>query len=146
MIAIPFENRILRLRKTGEKTQVFDRIRKRWVVLSPEEHVRQLLILYLTEDLQYPASLIAVEKKIMVGSRSKRYDLVVYGPDHRPWMLVECKEPAVPITEQTLFQLITYHSAIACKYWLLSNGHQNFCAEVTEGRQIKWLTELPAYR
>ena len=146
MLSPDFSNIQLKLRQDKEgKTSVFDPIRKRWIILTPEEHVRQYLIGYLTGAMQYPAAMIAVEKTIKLGSLSKRFDLVIYDREHKPWMLVECKEPEVPVTEQTLHQLLNYQRTMQCNYWLLSNGHQTYCADACDVSAIKWMNALPAY-
>ncbi len=145
MIDIDFSGISLRLRKEDTTTQVFDPVRKKWIVLTPEEHVRQYLIAYITEQLKYPLSLIAVEKQIIVGGLSKRFDIVVYNREHTPWLLAECKAPEVEITDRALNQLLQYHNKLQCRYWLLCNGHQVFCADTQEGHEIKWIESLPAY-
>ena len=144
MINVDFTQVALKLRRTEGKTTVFDPIRRKWVVLTPEEHVRQYVVAYLLEVLRYPAALIAVEKGILVGKLNKRFDIVVYDRDHKPWLLAECKAPEVPITEATLHQLLNYQQTIQCRYWLLTNGHQVFCAEHIPGK-TQWLLSLPAY-
>ncbi len=123
---------------------VFDTIRKKYLVLSPEEWVRQHLIGYMLLTLEYPAGLLSVEKQIRVGALSKRYDLVVYNHDFRPCLLAECKRPDVPVTEQTLYQLLQYHSVIGAKFWVLTNGPQTYCARVDDGN-ITWLNRLPGH-
>ena len=145
MISLDLSNVHLKLRQAGDKTTVFDPIRKKWLILTPEEHVRQHIIHYLINTVQYPASLIAVEKNISVGKLKKRYDIVVYNRDHKPWMLVECKAPEVPVSENTLRQLLSYQSTIQSSYWLLTNGHQAFCADARDVENIKWLLSLPEY-
>jgi hypothetical protein len=64
---------------------------------------------------------------------------------HQPWLLAECKAPEVPITDETLQQLLRYHSQLQCRYWMMSNGHQHFCADASDQEAIKWLESLPAY-
>ncbi len=145
MITLEVNTALLKLKQVSNRPYVFDVIRKKWVLLTPEEHVRQHVIHHLTTVLNYPSALIAVERKILVGKLAKRFDIVVFDRNHKPWMLIECKEPAVDINEKTLYQLISYHSAIPCKYWLLSNGHQNFCAEVSEQGTVQWRDSLPVY-
>ena len=103
------------------------------------------MIGYLTGEMQYPASLIAVEKTIKVGKVNKRFDIVVYNRDHKPWMLVECKAPEIPVTETTMQQLLNYQRTMQCNYWLLTNGHQTFCADACNVQDIKWLISLPVY-
>jgi hypothetical protein len=145
MISIDFSNIQLKLQQVDGKTNVFDPVRKKWIILTPEEHVRQYILQHLIDIMQYPASLIAVEKTIQVGEMSKRFDVVVYSREHKPWMLVECKEPQVAISEKTLHQLLNYQRTMQCNYWLLTNGHQNFCADACDITNIKWMNSLPAY-
>lgn len=145
MIQLDLTGITLPLKKEQGKVTVYDPFRKRWIALMPEEQVRQYLVRYMTDTLQYPAGMIAIEKQIIVGNRCKRFDLVVYDRSHIPWMLVECKAPEVSISEKTLHQLLNYHRAIPCRYWLLSNGHQHYCADASNREQITWLTRLPAY-
>ena len=145
MISLDFSHVVLRLRKDGDKTTVFDPVRKKWLVLTPEEHVRQYMLAYMMHDLNYPVSLIAVEKAIRVGSMNKRFDIVVYNRDHKPWMLVECKAPDIMISEATLHQLLNYQRTVQCNYWALSNGHQVYCADARDVQDIKWLTSFPVH-
>ncbi len=145
MISTDLEKIKLQLRRAGDKTTVFDPIRKKWLVLTPEEHVRQYMICYLTETMLYPASLLSVEKTIQVGKLSKRFDIVVYSRDHMPWMLVECKAPEIPVSEKTLHQLLSYQGTVQCNYWMMTNGHETFCADACDIQNIKWLTSLPVY-
>jgi len=145
MISLDYGDIILKLRNIDGRTSVFDPVRRKWLVLTPEEHVRQHLVQLLVRKMKYPVALLAVEKTIMVGTMSKRYDIVVYNREHKPWMLVECKAPDVPITESTLFQLLNYQSVIQGRYWLLTNGHQAFCADAGDTSQISWLKSLPEY-
>ena len=145
MIIPDFTGIALKLRQWKGKSQVWDPVRKKWIILTPEEHVRQYLLQYLLQTLHYPITMIAVEKAIMVGTLKKRFDIVVYDTNHQPWMLVECKAPEVELTETTLHQLLNYHSAIACSYWVLTNGRHLFCADARDVASIKWMVSLPAY-
>ena len=113
--------------------------------LTPEETVRQYMVQYMTDRMFYPLSLLAVEKSIKVGQMNKRFDIIVYNRDHKPWMLVECKAPEVPITEKTLHQLLNYQRTAQCHYWVLTNGHQTFCADARNTAHISWLAGLPLY-
>ena len=135
----------LPLKKEEGKTKVYDPVRRKWLVLTPEEHVRQYLLQYLIQVKEYPASLIAVEKKVNVNGMEQRYDMVVFNREHKPWMLVECKAPEVPVTEAVLHQLLRYHSNLQCRYWVVCNGHTLFCADAVDYNEIKWLEDLPVY-
>lgn len=131
--------------KTEENTRkVWDIVRKKWMVLTPEEYVRQALLHYFTNTMQYPVGLIAVEKQVKYGSLIKRYDIVVHNRQQQPWLLVECKAPEIAINQSTVQQLLQYHSQIPCPYWLLSNGIESHCARV-QGENIEWLGHLPEY-
>lgn len=131
--------------KTEENTRkVWDIVRKKWIVLTPEEYVRQALLHYFTNTMQYPVGLIALEKQVKYGSLIKRYDIVVHNRQQQPWLLVECKAPEIAIGQSTVQQLLQYHSQIPCPYWLLSNGIESHCARVL-GENIEWLANLPGY-
>lgn len=147
MLSLPLLDYGLRTRVMAEKPQVWDSIRKLWVVLTPEEHVRQLLITHLIKAMEYPASLMAVEKTVKVGEGLlQRFDLVVHGRNnHQPWMVAECKAPSIPISDATLHQLLRYHSSLKCRYWLITNGHEHACADAINFNTIKWMDKLPAY-
>jgi len=146
MILLDFTDIQLKLQHINEQASVFDPIRKKWMVLTPEEHVRQYTIQYLTTIMKYPAGLLAVEKTIIVGTRSKRFDIVIYDREHKPWMLVECKAPEVPVSEKTLYQLLNYQRNLQSNYWLLTNGHQTFCANAGDRENIQWMNSLPVYQ
>lgn len=124
---------------------IFDLVRKKYIVLTPEEWVRQHLLHYFIYQLNYPKGLISVEREIKINGRKRRYDIVVFDMEQSPWLLVECKRPDVTINEDTLNQLIQYHNVMQCPYWLLSNGNSNYCAKLTKTFQLDWLLQLPAY-
>lgn len=145
MIYPDYSNIKLKLRPDGEKTTVFDPVRKKWVILTPEEHVRQYLIHFMIAEMLYPASLIAVEKNINVGKLNRRFDVVVYSREHKPWLLAECKAPEVPVSQNTLRQLLNYQGTVQSIYWLLTNGHETYCADARDVEQIAWLGSLPQY-
>ncbi len=126
------------------KTYVYDPLRLRQVVLTPEEEVRQRVLLLLVEHLKVPAGLLAVEYSVKVNGLDKRADAVVFGTDGRPLMIVECKAPSVTINESVLEQAVRYHSALRPKYLLLSNSTATYCFKV-EGQNLCPLDHLPDY-
>lgn len=144
MIQLQFPKYDFKIKEENGVRYIFDIIRKRHFVLTPEEWVRQNILHYLIHELQYPKGLCAVEKEITINKLKKRYDIVVYDRNQNPWMLIECKEPNVPITESTLNQLLQYHQKMQCRYWMLTNGKTNFCGRVENG-QVTWLESLPGY-
>ena len=114
----------MRPRVYNNKEQIFCEWRHHWIRLTPEEWVRQQLLHRLVEQLDFPASLIAVEQAITVGEASKRCDAVVYDRAMRPLLLIDCKAETVPLTQRTLDQAITYNRKLNVPYLLLHNGVQ----------------------
>lgn len=126
----------------GKKPQVLCLVRRRWIYLTEEEWVRQHILLYFSSKHGYPLSLMGVEKMILIGERRKRFDVVIYQHNH-PWMVVECKEPAVSLSAQVLQQALEYNSGLSAPFLLLTNGVEHRCwqlfPEVTE------LSVLPSF-
>lgn len=104
--------------------KVFDPVRKRWLIVQPEELVRQSLILYLMKEIDCSINRMAVEKSIRIHDQIKRFDLVYYDKNMHPSLLAECKSPSTPITEEVLRQAVWYNYQIKAPYLLLSNGIQ----------------------
>jgi len=128
-----------RLRQVSGKTQIFDFIRKKWLVLSPEEWVRQHLLNYLVNELKYPATVISVEKEIALNSIKKRYDVVVY-KNNAPFLIAECKAPYIELDTTTVEQALRYNLVLAAPYVLLTNGIADAVFN-TLGKAV----QLPAY-
>lgn len=125
MIEIVYPAKKPAIKTGGEKELIFCMIRKKWLQVTPEEWVRQNILLYLTETLGYPASLIAVEKKLQLGEVSKRFDIVVYKHE-RPYILIECKEMNIAITQKTLDQAMRYNIKLQADYFIISNGNNSY--------------------
>ena len=142
MLQVDFPQHHFKIKKEKNAYLIFDEVRKRWVMLTPEEWVRQNFLQYLMQEKKYPASLISVEKLIKVGELNKRYDIVVYKNDI-PWMIVECKENNVAINTAVIEQVLRYNIALSIQYFVLTNGNQNFAFEVS-GNEFKELNDLPA--
>jgi len=143
MISINYPEYPFKIQKEAGKDNIFDPIRKSWVILTPEEWVRQNFIQYLIQVKQYPAALIAIEKTILLGELKKRFDIIVYKND-APWILIECKEANVPITEKTLEQILQYQQIVAANYLVMTNGHTTYGAEIETGK-LHYLQSLPDY-
>jgi hypothetical protein len=126
MIKINYPDKRPLIKNESGKEQVFCIIRKRWILLTPEEWVRQNFLLYLIEVLHYPASLIAVEKQLMLEDVKKRFDILVYNKETKPFMIVECKEMNVALSESTLQQVLRYNINIKATYLVVTNG--SYCA------------------
>lgn len=133
--------------KTEERegrTYVFDPLRRRQVVLTPEEEVRQRVLYLLIEQLGVPSGLLAVEYSMKVNGLDKRADAVAFGLDGQPLMVVECKASTVKIDDAVLEQAVRYHAALKPKYLLLCNGVVTFCFKV-EGQTLCPLDHLPDF-
>ena len=114
----------LKLSNHGQAKQVWDPCRKKWVSFSPEEMVRQLFIAYLIQVHGYSVNRIAVEKEIRVELTRKRFDLVLYTADLKPYILVECKAPEIKLNEPVIAQVVRYNRMFAVNYLIVVNGHE----------------------
>jgi hypothetical protein len=117
------------IKSENGKQYIFCLIRKKWLVITPEEWVRQNFILYLTATLQLPASLIAVEKQLLLSEVKKRFDIVVYDNQARPLILVECKEMNETLTKAVLHQALYYFKEIQSRYLVITNGNHTIAYE-----------------
>ena len=131
MIKINYPTFKFKIKGEVDKELIFDEVRKRWVRLTPEEWVRQNMIQFLIQELHYPSSLLSIEKELKLGELRKRCDIIVY-KGIKPWMIIECKEPNVPLSEKTLQQILRYHLALPVPYLCLTNGNHIFLFEKTE--------------
>ena len=122
MIKIKYPSYQPKIKEEKGSEFIFDEFRKRWVKLTPEEWVRQNFLQYLTQTKKYPASLIAIEKEIKLGELKKRFDIVVYDADTKPWMIVECKEMNVPLDKAVLNQVLRYNISLNVPYVVITNG------------------------
>lgn len=112
------------------KTYVFDPIRKRHYILTPEEHVRQSVVHYLVHSLNYPRSLMAIEYPITVNELWKRCDIVCFNRDGKPWLIVECKAPSVKLDQSTLDQAARYNLSLHVQFMMISNGAATYLFEL----------------
>ncbi len=135
-----------RLKNSENKTFIFDVIRKKFLLLTPEEWVRQHTLLYLTETLRYPISLVNVEKLVNVNGIKKRYDIVVFRPNGSIFLLVECKAPEVTISQQTFDQIAQYNLVLKAENLMVTNGlNHYFCQMDFENQKYVFLKELPLF-
>jgi hypothetical protein len=144
MIVVHYPEPAFKTRNEGEKKFIFDSLRKKWVKLTPEEWVRQNFIQYLLQEKKYPASLVALEKEIQLGELKKRFDLLVYDSEHRPWMLIECKAMDVKLDDAVLEQIIRYHAAVPVSYLIITNGAVTFGFSKNAGTLIP-ISEMPEH-
>tara|TARA_B110000259_G_scaffold18731_1_gene19711 strand:+ start:2081 stop:2527 length:447 start_codon:yes stop_codon:yes gene_type:complete len=134
------------LKNKENKTYILDLIRKKNLLLTPEEWVRQHCINFLNSELGYPKSLINVEKQIKIHGRLKRYDIVVYTPQGSVNILVECKAPSILISQDTFDQIAQYNMTLNSMYLMLTNGKEHyFCFMDFENKTYRFISELPKY-
>ena len=143
MINIQFPSHLLKIKSENGKEIIFDECRKQWVLLTPEEWVRQNFLQYLIQERLYPASLIAVEREIIVGDLKKRFDIVVF-KNAKPWMIVECKEMHGKLNEAVIKQILNYNITLQAEYLVITNGTSTFALHVQQGK-FEWLQKLPDF-
>lgn len=145
MIKIYYPSHSFKIREPeSKKEEIFDELRKLWVRLTPEEWVRQNFIQYLLQVKNYPASYMAVEKKMKLGELNKRFDILIFDKAAQPWMLIECKAVNESLDSRVLWQVLRYHMAIPVKYLVITNGEQ--CHAFVKGLlEFEAIASLPAY-
>ncbi len=133
-----------RFKNSENKVAIFDEVRKKFIILTPEEWVRQHVVQFLLQEKSYPKSYINVEKLIKVNNLNKRYDVVVFQPDGSIFLLVECKAPEVTITQQTFDQIARYNLTLKAQYLMVTNGlNHYFCQMDFEKETYVFLQDLP---
>ena len=135
-----------RLKNSENNTHIFDVIRKKFVVLQPEEWVRQHCIQFLIQEKNFPISLINVEKVVLINGLKKRYDIVVYNPNGSIALVVECKAPEVKITQATFDQIARYNLTLKASFLMVTNGlNHYFCTMNPNLESFEFLESLPNY-
>jgi len=136
-----------RFKNNENKRFIFDEIRKKFMVLQPEEWVRQHCVQYLMEERNYPKSLINVEKELKVNGLKKRYDIVVYNSDGSIQLIVECKAPSITINQSTFDQIARYNLALNAKYLMITNGiNHYYCTMDFKEERYHFLKDIPNYK
>jgi len=137
----------LRIKKQGEKDYVFDRLRKRFVRLTPEEYVRQQFISFLIEYKGYPSGRLANEVEIVLGNVRKRCDTVLYDSLLQPLMIIEYKAPSISISQKTFDQIARYNFSLQVPWLIVSNGARHFCCRIdNEKNEYVFLSEIPEHK
>jgi len=144
MIKIEYPTYQPKIRIQQRKEFIFDEVRRQWIMLTPEEWVRQNFLQYLIRVKKYPAALIAVEKEIHLNDLTKRFDIVVYDRNTNPWMIIECKEMEVPLTKSVLNQALRYNISMNVPFIVITNGSHCFAFSGNEGR-LEELGSLPEF-
>jgi len=144
MIDINYPEPVFRMKKENGVEFVFDFIRKQWLVLTDEEWIRQNFIQYLVQTLHYPAAFIALEKEIMLGELKKRFDILIYDNNHKPWMMIECKAAGIDLNDSVLQQALRYNISIPVPFIIITNGHYTFGWQKKDDT-IELIENMPAW-
>lgn len=135
-----------RFKSSENKISIFDEIRKKFVILTPEEWVRQHVVQFLIQQKKYPKSHINVEKELILNTTKKRYDVVVFNKDGSIHIIIECKAPAVTISQNTFDQVARYNLSLNASYLMVTNGLQHhYCQLDYENQQYVFLKDLPLH-
>lgn len=146
MQELNFPKYSFRFKSSENKLAIFDEVRKKFILLTPEEWVRQHTVRYLLSEKKYPNSLTNVEKVIKVNDLTKRYDVVVYNPDGSIFLLVECKAPNVKITQETFNQIARYNLVLKAEHLMVTNGlNHYYCKMDFENERYIFLEDLPPF-
>ena len=133
-------------RHDADREWVFDPIRKQWVVLLPEEWVRQHVLVFLMQDRQVPAGLIAVEKGFSYQGKPYRADIIVHDRQGKAALMIECKAPDVAISQAAFDQVATYNQVIRARYLYVTNGLLHFCSKIDWSRQTyEFISSVPGF-
>ncbi|MDR1527763.1 MAG: type I restriction enzyme HsdR N-terminal domain-containing protein [Dysgonamonadaceae bacterium] len=135
----------LKIRRQENKEYVFDRLRKQYVRLTPEEWVRQHFVHYLIEQKHYPEGLLANEVCIALGPVNRRCDTVLYNTLLQPQMIIEYKAPSVSLSQKTFDQIIRYHYCLKAPWLIVSNGLQHYCCRINEQGEAVFVQEVPEW-
>jgi hypothetical protein len=142
MILINYPEPAFSIKMENGKEIILDMLRKKWVALNPEEWVRQNFIQVLIHVFNYPSTLIAVEKEILLGEMKKRFDILVYDKNHNPWMMVECKAAAIVLDEKVFDQVLLYNQAVPVSFLIITNGNATYGWQ-KKGNELFEINSLP---
>ena len=146
MQQLNFPSYKFRFKNSENKVAIFDEIRKKFIILTPEEWVRQHVVHYFLHEKKYPKSHINVEKLLKVNDLKKRYDIVIFNPDGSIRILVECKAPEIAIAQNTFDQIARYNLTLKAQFLMVTNGHNHyFCQMDFENEKYIFLKELPHF-
>lgn len=135
-----------KLKNSENKTLIFDKLRKKYFVLTPEEWVRQHFVQYLITVKRYPETLIALEKQFIINNRKKRTDILIFNNTGNHNVVVECKAPSVKITQDTFDQIARYNLKLKANYLIVTNGLNHFyCKMDYDNETYIFLKDIPAY-
>jgi hypothetical protein len=135
-----------KLRTDSGKTMIFDPFRAKYLLLTPEENVRQHFTRFLIEERQFPGSYIMTEYSLSLNKMTKRCDVIVFDETREPVVLVECKSPDVKISQDVFDQVARYNIVFKVSYLLVTNGLKHYCCKVDfQTGQVHFLSEIPNF-
>ncbi|TLF44730.1 type I restriction enzyme HsdR N-terminal domain-containing protein [Maribacter aurantiacus] len=135
-----------RFKNSQNSALIFDIVRKKFVVLTPEEWVRQHALMFLSIEKKYPLSHINVEKQILYNGLRKRYDIVVFNPNGSIQLLVECKAPHINISQTTFDQIAQYNFKLKASYLMVTNGLEHYMCQMNfKEEKYIFLKEIPEF-
>ena len=147
MRQLNFKQYSFRFKNRENKPLIFDVVRKKFMVLTPEEWVRQNTIQYLVKELNIPLSLINVEKQIKLHGTLKRYDIVTFNPDGSIHLIVECKADSIKISQDTFDQIARYNLVLKSTFLMVTNGMDHYyCKMDLQNKRYSFLETLPKYQ
>jgi hypothetical protein len=136
-----------KFKSNENKMLIFDNLRKKYMVLTPEEWVRQHFVQFLIEEKKYPVSLIALEKQLTINNRKKRTDILVFNKEGNHDIIVECKAPTIKITQAAFDQIARYNLKLKANFLVVTNGIEHFyCKMDFEKETYVFLKEIPDYK
>ena len=136
----------LSLKKEEGKVYIFDIIRKKYVVATPEEWVRQHFIHYLITHLKYPRSLFRIEGSLAYNRLQKRSDILIRDREGKPWMLIECKSPVIKLTQKAFNQIAVYNMTIGATFLAVTNGMVHYCCPAPKGGEdARFANQFPTF-
>ena len=135
-----------RLKREGKGLKIYDIIRKKYVVLTPEEWVRQHVVHYLIRYKGFPTALMAVEREISLFGRKKRFDILCFDKKGDCAMIVECKAPDIPITQEVFDQVFAYNMEVEAGYVAVTNGYSHYCCKMEADGKIRLMEDFPESR
>ena len=146
MQKLNFPTYSFRFKNSENKISIFDEIRKKFIILQPEEWVRQHCVQYLIQNKKYPKSLINVEKELKVNNLRKRYDIITYNTDGSIHLIVECKSPKITVNQNTFVQIARYNLTLNADYLMVTDGiNHYYCKMDYEKKRYEFLKDIPHY-
>lgn len=133
-----------KIKSEGKRLVIFDEFRKKNVVLTPEEWVRQNFVRFLVEERGVPAGRVVIEKSLTINKLSKRCDILLYN-ENQPLLIVECKSPKVKIDQSVFDQIAIYNMQFHVNYLVVTNGLDHFCCEIDKNGKLNFLNDIPHY-